>query len=464
MAAAVVVGTVIGSGVFKKAKNVAENVPDFGPAMGVWMLGGVLALFGALALAEVAVLFPKAGGNYVFLREAYGRMWGFLWGWVEFGIIRSASIAALATMFAESLNDVLGKRLDADDRLGVTVGSIVFLSLVNIRGTRLGGGVQVFLTALKIGSLIGIALLPFLVLAFVPVPEFPPSTANMTPLLPKGDMPFEWSKFGAALVAVLWAYHGWMNIGPIAEEVTNPQRNIPRALLGGVCVLILLYVSANVAYYSVMTRDEMMAVKDTTVATVYCARLLGSAGVAIASAIVMCSVLGSLNGNVLVGPRLLFAMGADRLAPQALTKLHPRYATPARATAVYSGWACLQVIVLGMLAKVTLPPVSVGSLSLDVNVPAGSSAFDLLTDFAMFGAVAMETLAVAAVMVFRVKKPDADRPYRCWGYPVVPVVYCCVMALVLANMFATPAQRAVAVPGAIFIAAGVVLYQVKLKR
>src|SRR5687767_1567047 len=170
IATAIVVGTVIGSGVFKKGRNVADNVPEFGLAMSVWVLGGVLALLGALALAEVAVLFPRAGGNYVFLREGYGRMAGFLWGWVEFWIIRSASIGALATMFTESFHDVLKQSLYPGQNLDVvpfwprqilTVSVIAALAAVNARGTKLGGTVQFFLTLLKVGTLLFIIALPF---------------------------------------------------------------------------------------------------------------------------------------------------------------------------------------------------------------------------------------------------------------------------------------------------------------
>jgi amino acid transporter len=180
MAAAIVVGTVIGSGVFKKARNVAENVPETGLALSVWVLGGVLALLGALAYAEVATLFPRAGGNYVFLREGYGRMAGFLWGWVEFWIIRTGSIAALATMFTESFHDVLRQALYPGQTLDVlpfwprqllTVLVIAALAALNARGTRLGGGLQVVVTSVKVGSLLFIIALPFAVLAAVGEPS-----------------------------------------------------------------------------------------------------------------------------------------------------------------------------------------------------------------------------------------------------------------------------------------------------
>src|SRR5580698_6316071 len=188
IATAIVIGTVIGSGVFKKGRNVAENVPDFGMAMSVWVLVGLLTLFGAFALAEVAVLYPRAGGNYVFLREAYGRWAGFLWGWVEFWIIRSASIAALATMFTESLHDVLRQSLYPGqhvvmlsfwDRQTLTALVIAGLAAVNARGAWLGGGLQFLITLLKVGSLLFIIALPFVVSAAVSQPTYPPKTDHL---------------------------------------------------------------------------------------------------------------------------------------------------------------------------------------------------------------------------------------------------------------------------------------------
>ena len=473
MAAAVVVGTVIGSGVFKKARNVAENVPETGLALSVWVLGGVLALLGALALAEVAVLFPRAGGNYVFLREGYGRMAGFLWGWVEFGIIRSASIAALAAMFTESAHDVLKQWLRPGEavevlafwpRQALTCLVIVVLAGVNARGTKLGAGLQVVVTSVKVGSLLALMVLPFAVLAAVSEPQYPPRAAYLSPAWPADWGGVSWKLYGVALVGVLWAYHGWMNIGPLGEEVKDPGRNIPRAFLGGVLLLIFLYCGVNLAYYLVIPRDEMAGLKNTTVATEFCLRLIGPIGAVVASAIVMTSVFGSLNGNLLVGPRLLFAMGKDGLAPGWLTRLHPRYDTPAAATAVYALWSCVLVVAVGLLVRNTVPAVPLGFTELDLNLPRDKAPFDVVTDFAMFGAVAFETLAVASIFVFRWRLPAADRPYRCPGYPVVPAVYVLIMAAVFVNMFATAEQRAEARIGALFIACGAGVYLLFLRR
>ncbi|HEY1188589.1 MAG TPA: amino acid permease [Gemmata sp.] len=475
VATAIIIGTVIGSGVFKKGRNVADNVPEFGLVMAVWVLGGALALLGALALAEVAVLFPRAGGNYVFLREGYGRWAGFLWGWVEFWIIRSASIAALATMFTESFHDVLRQSIAPGQKVDVlsfwprqlmTALVIGGLAVVNVRGTALSGRLQFAITVLKVGSLLFIITVPFVVYAVVAGPTHPPRVAHLSPTWPTGLFGINWSGFGVALVGVLWAYNGWMNIAPIAEEVKEPNRNIPLSLLLGVCALIALYCGANVAYNLVLPREVIIA-KDseghlsaTPLATEFCAALLGPIGVVLASAIVMTSVFGALNGNLLVGPRLLYAMGHDRLAPASFGRLHPQYQTPALAILVMAGWSALLVLCVGALTQYTVPKVPLGFTELDLNVPRGKSPFDIMTDFVIFGSVTFETLAVATIFVFRWKIPATpeNRAYKCWGYPVVPVLYIAIMGLVLLNFFVNPESRTEALVGMGFIASGAVVY------
>jgi amino acid transporter len=458
MAIAVVVGTTIGSGVFKKPQSVAEHVPYFGVAALEWVMGGVLVLLGALAYAEVAVLLPRAGGNYVFLREAYGRLFGFLWGWVEFWIIRSASLAALATIFTESLHDILRNEafqqavgLPPGTELGfwaqrmLTVSVLAALSWVNVRGVRWGGLVQLLITIIKIGSLAVIALLPFLILVACVSAPVTPSFDHLRPLWPDDWRQVSLGGLGSAFLGVLWAYHGWMNVAPVAEEVRRPQRNLPLALLGGVAIIITLYLGANLAYYLVIPRPEMAQLRETTVATEFCLRLLGPLGAAAASGAVMMSVFGALNGNLLVGPRLLYAMGEDGLAPRVLGQVHARYRTPAAAIVVLGAWSALQVVVVALLTRL-------GWLE------ESKSHFDRLTDFAMFGAVIFESLAVVSIFIFRRRWPDAERPYRCLGYPLVPALYVILPAYVLVNMFLH--QQAEALAGVGFIALGALTYGV----
>ncbi len=481
MTAAIVVGTVIGSGVFKKGRNVADNVPEFGLAMGAWVLGGVLALLGALALAEVAVLFPRAGGNYVFLRESYGRCSAFLFGWVEFWINRAASIAALATMFTESFHDALRQALypgqnvvllDFWPRQLLTALVIVALAAVNARGTRLSGALQFGITIVKVGSLLFIIALPFAVYAATSQPAYPPKLEHLTPAWPSDWLSVNWAKFGTALIGVLWAYHGWMAVAPVAGEVKNPQRNIPLGLLGGVLLLIGLYCGANLAYDLVLPHDMIVAktaageLSSTPIATEFCLAILGPVGAVIASAIIMTSVLGALNGNLLVGPRVLFAMGDDRLAPAKLAAVHPRYKTPFVATIVLAVWACILVIGVGALTQYRVPVIPLGFTDLDLNLPPGKSPFDVMTDFVIFGAVCFETLAVSSIFVFRRKIPPTpeNRPYRCWGYPVVPALYILLMMAVLATFFATPQSRTEAFVGIGFIAIGAIVYLAIMRR
>jgi amino acid transporter len=460
MATAVVVGTVIGSGVFKKPASVALNVPQFGIAASVWVLGGAFATLGALAYAEVCVLYPRAGGNYVFLREAYGRLFGFLWGWVEFWIIRSASLAALATIFTESLHDILrneafqnavgipaGSELGFWTQKGLTVAVLLGLAGVNVVGVRWGGGLQFFITLVKVGSLLAIIVLPFAVLGLAPPGSTAvrPNVANLTPVLPDSWGAVSIAGISTAFLGVLWAYHGWMNIGPIAEEVRRPQRNLPLALLGGLAILVFLYLGANLAYYLVIPQPDLAALAPTTktTSTEFSLRLLGPLGAAAASAALMCSVFGALNGNLLVGPRLLYAMGLDGLAPRALSEVHPRFKTPALSIVVMAIWAVLLVVGVALLTDT------------GVLDPA-KSHFDRLTDFAMFGAVIFETMAVVSIFVFRRRIPDAERPYRCVGYPVTPAVYVLLPAFVLVNMFKN--QSVEALSGVGFIALGVAVY------
>jgi basic amino acid/polyamine antiporter, APA family len=459
MAIAVVVGTVIGSGVFVKPQAIATELPSPDWVAMVWILGGVLTLLGALALAEVAVLYPRAGGNYVFLREGYGRWAAFLWGWVEFLIIRTASMAALATMFTLSFRDILKETTGHSDPLTfwgertLTIAVIILIAAINIRGVRWGGALQLAVTVVKIATLIGIMLLPWLFLALSrEIPSAGTPTAAQMESVP-ATLTME--NFLLAVLAVLWPYHGWMSIAPVAGEIRQPSRNIPLALLVGVGLVIVLYLGVNFAYHEVLPMWEMASMKsnpylkDMPVATLFTTRLLGTIGTLVVSAAIMISVFGALNGNLLAAPRLLYAMGEDRLAPQALGAIHPRYHTPMLAIVVSAAWTVLLVLAVAMLTWFEF-------------IHPKRSAFDVLTDFAMFGAVSFETLAVTTIFIFRWRLPHAERPYRCPAYPVVPILYMILPALVLGNMFIYRPLEALAGTG--FILLGAVVYLIICQR
>jgi amino acid transporter len=470
-ATAVVVGGIIGSGIFKKPQVVAENTPFFGIAALVWVLGGVLALLGSLSLAEVAALYPRAGGNYVFLRASFGRLAAFLWGCVEFGIIRSAGLAALATIFAESLADILRNQA-FQDALGLhlgpeplafwgqrwlTIAVIMALAFVNVLGVRWGGLLQLLITTVKVSTLIGVAVLPFIVAAVAsPGSNVPrPDAQNLLPLWPSWSS-FNLSKFGVALVAVLWAYHGWMDVAPVAGEVHHPQRNVPLAMLAGALITMGLYLAANLGYCLIMTQDQLAAVdKSTTAATVFSLKLLGPIGAAIASAAIAWSVFGALNGNLLVGPRVIYAMGEDGLAPRAMAAVHPRFRTPAAAIVVMGIWSALLILAGAALTRFRLPVFQIGPWTMNLNVPEGKALFDIMTDFCMFGAVIFETLAVATIFVFRRRFPNVERPYRCWGYPFVPGLYVYLLGLVAVNMVFKQTTEALVAVGFMAVCAAI---------
>ena len=460
-ATAIVIGTVIGSGVFLKPRAIASDVPYPGLGAVVWLLGGLLALAGALVYAEVCVLLPRAGGNYVFLREAYGRLAGWLYGWVDFWMIRSGSIAALATAFAISAHDVwtsealrdaagwprVGPVPDWGQRLLVIL-LIAALAAVNIRGVRWGGGLQVVVTVLKVGTIAAVVVVPLAFLAAdAPGPSGDkPTLARLSPLWPESFGFGLLGAMGTALLSVLWPYHGWMNVGPIAGEVEKPQRNLPLALIAGVGTIIVLYLGCNLAYHLMLTPAEIASgANETPTATRAALKLLGSVGTAAMSAVILCSVFGSLNGNLLVGPRVLFAMGEDGLAPRWLRAVHPRWRTPAAAIAVLAAWSSLLVLGAGALAGAGM-------------LEAGKGPFDQLTDFAMFGAVIFETMAVLSIFVFRRTMPDAPRPYRCPWYPWLPLAYAAIPLFILASMALTASKRTEALIGLAFIGAGVLAY------
>jgi len=418
MAMAMVIGTTIGSGVFKKAFALSQETPYFAIILMLWIGGGIFTFLGALTYAEVVSLFPKAGGNFTILKEAYGPMWGFLWGWVDFVMIRSASLAALASIFADSFFDIFRIGIPLWGKLVFTISVLVVMAYVNVRGTKLSASLQVFITSVKVASLLMIACIPLYFLVF-PVEPNPVSKTNLIPVWP-GEEGITFSQLFSAFLAILWAYHGWGNIAPVSEEVRDPQRNIPLALLGGVGLVTLLYVSVNTAYHLVMPIDSIRNLPSgSTVATEALRISFGSAGALFASAAIMISVFGSLHGNLMAGPRLLYAMGQERMAPVALQNLHPVYNTPALAITVLAIWSS-SLVLLGGLAS---------------SLGFGLSLFDLLTDFAMFGSVIFETMAILSIFVFRRIRADAERPYRCWGYPFTPILYAVIPACVLGNMF-----------------------------
>jgi len=390
-AVAVLVGTAIGSGIFRTPAVVADRVGTPELFIAGWVLGGVLALAGALTYAELAAIFPRTGGIYVYIREAFGRGPAFLFGWAELLIIRPAALGAIAIVSAEYLWRLLGvdgaapfAGLPLSLAQATAAVFIVIVGTVNYRGVHLAARVQNVSTVLKVAALLGLVALGF---ALHPSFEL---TRAATP----ATLPSPLTGFGLALVSILWAYDGWADLSFVAGEVKDPQRNMPRALFLGTAGLIVIYLSVNAVYLKLIPLDRMPG--SPLIAADAAQLILGAAGVAFVSASVMVSAFGSLNGSMMVGPRIFFAMAEDRLFFPRLAEVHPRFATP---------WASIVVA-----AGLGIAYVSVRE-------------FAQLADQFIIGIWPFYALGVAATFVLRRKRPDLDRPYRAWGYPVVPVLF-----------------------------------------
>ena len=403
-ALAVVAGNVIGSGIFLKPGIIAAQGGDFRLILAAWVLGGLVCILGALCFAELAVMLPHAGGVYVYLREAYGPPVAFLFGWNEFLFNRPGSIGALSVAFIGAMSNMLGWEVTGFQQILLALTLIASMAWVNVLGVVWGGRVQSATTLVKASFLGIMALLPF---AMVLVTGSGFDFGNYQSTLaqpPDGEF---MARFGLVLLGVMWAYNGWHGITPVAEEVKNPQKNIPLALFGGVGILIVLYVSANIAYHGVLSMQEM-AEAGQHAAEAMVSSLLGPVGAALMAAVIMCSTFGGINSNLLLAPRVAFAMGRDRVLFPQLGRVHPSYRTPAIAICIQALMAAVLVVASGVLIEV---------------LNWEKSIFHMLTDFVIFAASIFYVLAVIGVLVLRRKHPEWPRSYRTLGYPVVPLLY-----------------------------------------
>lgn len=451
----VVVGSVIGSGIFIVPAVVAQNVPFLGGIALVWVVGGLFSLAGALTLAELGTMLPSAGGPYVYLRAAFGRLPAFLFVWTELLIIRTGSIATLASAFglyfAILVPPPAGVPLLAW-QTGVAVVATVLVAAINVIGTKAGGGVQVVGTALKLGALATMMVLPFLLGRVDP--------ALLTPLWPRGPVPNLFGGVMAAMVSVLWAYDGWVNAAALAEEIRDPGRNIPRALIGGMAILIAVYLGMTLVYHLVLPLGEVSAaptVKGSPriVAADFCAHLFGPAGLTVIALVVMASVVITLNGNALSGPRAYFAMARDGLFPAGICRIHPRFATPANAILLQATWSVV-LLVAGAALLLAEPPGSGSGWPAPVLATwrklHETPLYTVMYTYVIFGGTVFYLLAIASVFVLRRRRPDLPRPYRTWGYPWTPLAYTLASLVLLGSMLReTPTESCA---GLAIIAAG----------
>ena len=320
-AVAVLIGSTIGSGIFRSPAGIADKLPGPLPLMAVWVAGGLFALCGALTLAELSGAFPQTGGAYVFIREGWGRLPAFLFGWAELSLIRAASLGAISTTFAEYFWRVLGHEPAAEPYRTyvhyVAAVAIALTATFNYVGLRWGSLVQNLTTLAKYGGLLFIILLALAI-------GLPRTGGHYVPAAPEGS--FHLAAFGLALVSVLWAFDGWADLSFVAGEVKDPRRTLPRAIIIGTVAVIAIYLLANVAYLAVLPVGEIRQSK--LVAADVAQRLIGAPGVIFVACTVMLSTFGTLNGTLLTAPRIFFAMADDGLFFRKVAAVHPKYNTP----------------------------------------------------------------------------------------------------------------------------------------
>ncbi len=416
-AISIVVGTVIGSGIFLVPRAMVLRVGSPSMVFVVWVFGGLLSLCGALSYAELAAAMPEAGGEYVYLREAYGPLWGFLYGWTQMWVAKSGSIATLATAFFYYLTNFFplldgvfytvplplgahGAPLDLRYGQLLAMALILFLAGVNYFGVKLGGEVQIIVTAVKV----------FLI-AFIVVAGLGFGTAH-APAPAAAPHPLTIAGFFAALVAALWAYDGWNNVSMVASEIRQPQRSLPLALIAGTLAVIVIYLAANAAYFHVLSAAQVGS--SERVAADMMRHVVGGWGAHAVSIAAMISIFAALNGSILSGARVPYAMARDRRFFASVAKVNATYHTPGVSILALSAWSALLVL---------------------------SGRYEQLFTYVIFASWILYGMTTAAVIVLRHKRPDLPRPYKTLAYPVLPVLFVLVaILLVLSTLFDSPRE------------------------
>ncbi len=412
---AIVVGTIIGSGIFLVPHDVALEVGSVASLYLVWIVGGALALAGALSLGELGAAMPEAGGIYVYLREAYGKLFAFLYGWGSLLVIDAGSAATLAVAFGIYSSAFIPLTPLEQKLLGAA--TIIVLTFVNILGVRKGTAVQTIFTIAKLGGLVVIIGCAFLLPPVTRVASSAPLPVAHTTL----------SSFGIALVGVLWAYQGWHQLSYTAGEVKNPAWVLPRGFFLGTAIIVIVYLAANAAYLRVLPLQVM--VEHQRVAATAMLWLLGPNGARFVSALILCSIFGALNGTILTSPRVYYAMARDGVFFRAAARIHPRYRTPAVALIVLGGWSTLLAM---------------------------SGTFEELYTYVIFAMWIFSGAAIAGVILLRRRLPDLPRPYRVWGYPFLPLAFTvAALAIVVNTMVRKPLESFL---GLAIVLAGIPLY------
>ncbi len=381
----IVIGGVIGSGIFIVPASIAAGVRSPLLILAVWVVGGLLSFFGALSFSELGAAYPHAGGIYVYLREAYGPLIAFLFGWTLFLVIDSGAIATLAVAFSSKYLPHFFHLTPLGSKL-VAVAFIIFLVVVNYIGVRWGANLQNLLTVIKFLAIIAVS---FVVFIFAKG-----NTKNFfSPALPS----FSWGligSFGVALVASLWAYKGWESATYSCGEAKNPERNLPLGLLIGTITVVVVYIIANLAYLYVFPSSEIA--KSSRIASEAMNAAVGPLGASLIAFIILFSITGAANQNILCSPRVYFAMARDGLFFKRIADIHPRFLTP----------------------HVSIVAISLWSIILSL-----SGTFEQLFTYVIFGEWIFFGLTAGAVIILRRKRPNLPRPYKTFGYPVTPVIF-----------------------------------------
>jgi amino acid transporter len=417
-AIAVLVGSTIGSGIFRVPAGVAQRLHDPGPVVMAWLIGGAVALFGALTLAELAAALPRSGGVFAYLLEGFGPLPAFLFGWSELTVIRASAFGAIATIFAEYLGYFV--QLSAEQVRWTAAAAILVTGFLNYLGVRSAARFMNLITVLKYGSLAGLALLALTAPAG--------TVAHFTPAWSGG---LNVSLLATALIAIMWTYDGWADLSFMGGEVRDPQRTLPLALILGTTGIILVYLLINFAYIYLVPLSEMAASPLVAATAAERIPLFAGAGGAVVSGVVMVSCLGGLTGSMMTGPRIFFAMADRGLFFRTVARVSPRFQSPSVAIWLATGLGVVYVLF---------------------------NDFQQLADKFILGIWPFYTLAVAAVFVLRRTRPDMPRPYRTWGYPVVPLLFLLASLGMVLNALLTDAVNTGITFG--IILAGIPVYYV----
>lgn len=406
---AIVTGAVIGSGIFKKPAFIADQLGSPEWMLLIWVVAGILTLFGALTNAEVAGMITETGGQYIYFQKMYGELTAYLYGWAIFAVIQTGSIASITYVFSEYtqyffLLPRFSPEIEQSIMLHIpfigdifplmnigvkllTVFVIFFLSTINYFGVRFGGRIASFFTTSKV-----IAILILIAFGFA----YGGGNINNfvgSEFVGNGNVGF-FAAFIVALSGAFWSYDGWNNITYIAGEVKQPQRTIPKALFIGTVVVIAVYLLINVAFLYVMPVEEMA--KSTLVAAAVAQKAIGPIGAGMVAALVMLSTFGTSNGTIMVSARVYYAMAKRKMFFSSISRIHPRFRTPGNALMLQASWASVLVI---------------------------SGSFDDLTDMLIFVSWIFYAFGAMGVFVLRKKMPDVERPYKVWGYPYIPAIF-----------------------------------------